>query len=113
MPEAARRACARTSTPTSPASTTTAAATRSGCQRQLGGPVHVHQRLHRLHRRQRLLRRGVDARGSSEGLCTYINAYIACIDDNGCCDEEGMPEAIKLIETTYETYLSDCDIVGC
>ena len=50
---------------------------------------------------------------SSDGLCTYINAYIACIEDNGCCDEEGMPEAIKLIETTYETYLSDCDIVGC
>ena len=43
---------------------------------------------------------------SSEGLCTYINDYVACIADNGCCDEEGMPEAIKLIETTYETYLS-------
>ena len=50
---------------------------------------------------------------SSEGLCTYINAYIACVEDNGCCDEEGMPEAIKLIETSYENYLSDCDIVGC
>ena len=50
---------------------------------------------------------------SSEGVCTYLNDYIACVEDNGCCDEEGMPEAIKLIETTYETYLSDCDIVGC
>merc|ERR1711988_850746 len=50
---------------------------------------------------------------SSDGVCTYINDYVACYDDNGCCDEEGVSEAIKVIETTYESVLTDCDIVGC